>query len=163
GAGAGDHGAGLRMADRRRQPGRRGPHRRVERADRARVPEFERGRGRSVVLPPGEPLAQPDPVLVPHGGRGLVPHPPAGRGQPPAGTQSESRKATSAVAATARPVFLAAAGPPLTGPRTTLAPAPSAALWIAAGSAEPSSTTITRGVPASPARQRASSACRSRT
>ena len=82
---------------------------------------------------------------------------------PAPGTQSESRKATSGVCAAARPVFLAAAGPPLTGRRTTLAPAAAAALWIAAGSAEPSSTTITRGVPASPARQRASSACRSRT
>ena len=83
--------------------------------------------------------------------------------QPGPGTQSESRNATSGVCAAARPVFLAAAGPPLTGRRTTLAPAAAAALWIAAGSPEPSSTTITRGAPVSPARQRASSACRSRT
>ena len=55
--------------------------------------------------------------------------------QPAPGTQSESRKATSGVCAAARPVFLAAAGPPLTGRRTTLAPAAAAALWIAAGSA----------------------------
>ena len=47
------------------------------------MPEFKRGRGRAVVLAPGEPLAQPHPVLVPHGGRGLVTHPPAGRAQPP--------------------------------------------------------------------------------
>ena len=71
------------MAERRRQPRHRGPHRRVERAHRARVPELERGRGRPVVLPPGEPLAQPHPVLVPHRGRGLVAHPPARRAQPP--------------------------------------------------------------------------------
>jgi hypothetical protein len=45
--------------------------------------QLERGRGRPVVLPPGEPLAQPHPVLVPHGSRGLVAHPPAGRAQPP--------------------------------------------------------------------------------
>ena len=44
------------------------------------------------------------------------------------GTQSESRNATSGVSAAARPVFLAAAGPPLTGRRTTLAPAAAAAL-----------------------------------
>jgi hypothetical protein len=48
--------------------------------------------------------------------------------QPAPGTQSESRKATSGVRAAARPVFLAAAGPPLTGRRTTLAPAAAAAL-----------------------------------
>ena len=83
--------------------------------------------------------------------------------QPGPGTQSESRNATSGVSAAARPVFLAAAGPPLTGRRSTLAPAVTAARWIAAGSREPSSTTITRGASASPARQRASSACRSRT
>ena len=85
--------------------------------------------------------------------------------QPGPGTQSESRNATSGVSANARPVFLAAAGPPLTGRRTTPAPAPAAAatLWIAAGSREPSSTTITRGPPVSPARHRASSAWRSRT
>ncbi len=47
------------------------------------MPELERGRGRPVVLPPGEPLAQPHPVLVPHGGRRLVAHPPAGGAQPP--------------------------------------------------------------------------------
>ena len=41
-----------------------------------------RGRG-AVVLPAAEPLAQPHPVLVPHGGGRLVAHPPAGRGQPP--------------------------------------------------------------------------------
>jgi hypothetical protein len=45
--------------------------------------QFERGRGRPVVLPPGEPLAQPHPVLVPHGGRRVVTHPPAGRAEPP--------------------------------------------------------------------------------
>jgi hypothetical protein len=45
--------------------------------------QFEGGRGGSVVLPPAEPLAQPHPVLVTHGGRGLVAHPPAGRAQPP--------------------------------------------------------------------------------
>jgi len=87
--------------------------------------------------------------------------------QPAPGTQSESRKATSGVRAAARPVFLAAAGPPLTERRTTLAPAAAATVWIASGSAEPSSTTMTRDGPgiggASPARQRASSACRSRT
>ena len=53
------------------------------------------------------------------------------------------------------------------GRRTTLAPAAAATVWIASGSAEPSSTTMTRDGPgisgASPARQRASSACRSRT
>ena len=45
--------------------------------------QLERGRGRPVVLPPGEPRAQPHPVLVAHRGRGLVAHPPAGRAQPP--------------------------------------------------------------------------------
>ena len=45
--------------------------------------QLERGRGRPVVLPPGEPLAQPHPVLVPHRGRGLVAHPPADRTEPP--------------------------------------------------------------------------------
>ena len=83
--------------------------------------------------------------------------------QPGPGTQSESRNATSGVSAAARPVFLAAAGPPLTGRRSTVAPAAAAALPIAAGSREPSSTTITRGTSPSPARQRASSAGRSRT
>ena len=60
-------------------------------------------------------------------------------------------------------MFLAAAGPPLTGRRSTRAPAAAATLLTAAGSPEPSSTTITRGASASPARQRASSAARSRT
>ncbi len=83
--------------------------------------------------------------------------------QPGPGTQSESRNATSGVSAAARPEFLAAAGPPLTGRRTTLAPAAAATPRIASGSREPSSTTITRGPPISPARHRASSACRSRT
>ena len=88
--------------------------------------------------------------------------------QPGPGTQSESRNATSRVLAAARPAFLAAAGPPLTGRRTTPAPAAAAARWIASGSRDPSSTTITRRAllapgPVSPARQRASSACRSRT
>jgi hypothetical protein len=83
--------------------------------------------------------------------------------QPGSGTQSESRNATSGVCAAARPVFLAAAGPPFTGRDTTCAPAAAAALRIAAGSREPSSTTITRCTLLSPARQRASSACRSRT
>ena len=46
--------------------------------------------------------------------------------QPGPGTQSESRNATSGVSAAARPVFLAAAGPPLTGRRSTLAPAAAA-------------------------------------
>ena len=78
--------------------------------------------------------------------------------QPGPGTQSESRNATSGVSAAARPVFLAAAGPPLTGRRSTLAPAAAATLLTAAWSREPSSTTITRGASASPARQRASSA-----
>ena len=82
---------------------------------------------------------------------------------PGPGTQSESRNATSGVSAAARPVFLAAAGPPLTGRRTTLAPAAAATLRIAAGSREPSSTTITGRPPVSPARHRPSSACRSRT
>ena len=83
--------------------------------------------------------------------------------QPGSGTQSESRNATSGVCAAARPVFLAAAGPPFTGRDTTRAPVAAAALRIAAGSREPSSTTITRCTSLSPARQRASSACRSRT
>jgi hypothetical protein len=83
--------------------------------------------------------------------------------QPGPGTQSESRNATSGVSAAARPVFLAAAGPPFTGRRSTLAPAEAATLLIAAWSREPSSTTITHGASASPARQRASSAGRSRT
>ncbi len=83
--------------------------------------------------------------------------------QPGAGTQSESRNATSGVSAAARPVFLAAAGPPLTGRRSTPAPAAAAALFTAAWSRDPSSTTMTRRAPASPARQRASSAARSRT
>ena len=48
--------------------------------------------------------------------------------QPGPGTQSESRNATSGVSAAARPVFLAAAGPPFTGRRSTLAPAAAAAL-----------------------------------
>ena len=87
---------------------------------------------------------------------------------PGPGTQSESRNATSGVPAAARPVFLAAAGPPLTGRRTTLAPAAAATRRIASGSRDPSSTTITRRAllapgPVSPARQRASSARRSRT
>ncbi len=60
-------------------------------------------------------------------------------------------------------MFLAAAGPPLTGRRSTQAPAAAAALFTAAWSREPSSTTITRRASASPARQRASSAARSRT
>src|SRR5580658_4380602 len=42
--------------------------------------------------------------------------------QPGPGTQSESRNATSGVSAAARPVFLAAAGPPLTARRSTVAP-----------------------------------------
>ncbi len=83
--------------------------------------------------------------------------------QPGPGTQSESRNATSGVSAAARPLFLAAAGPPFTGRRSTPAPARSAMLLMAAGSPEPSSTTITRVALASPARQRPSSACRSRT
>ena len=45
--------------------------------------QLECGRGRAVVLPPGEPAAQPHPVLMPHGGRRVVTHPPAGRAQPP--------------------------------------------------------------------------------
>ena len=52
--------------------------------------------------------------------------------QPEPGTQSESRNATSGVSAAARPVFLAAAGPPLTGRRSTAAPAAVAALLTAA-------------------------------
>ena len=52
--------------------------------------------------------------------------------QPGLGTQSESRNATSGVSAAASPVFLAAAGPPFTGRRSTLAPAAAAALLIAA-------------------------------
>ena len=52
--------------------------------------------------------------------------------QPGPGTQSESRKATSGVSAAARPVFLAAAGPPFTGRRSTLAPAAAAVLLTAA-------------------------------
>ena len=51
--------------------------------------------------------------------------------QPGPGTQSESRNATSGVSAAARPVFLAAAGPPLTGRRSTAAPATVAALLTA--------------------------------
>ena len=82
---------------------------------------------------------------------------------PGPGTQSESRNATSGVSAAARPVFRAAPGPPFSGRRRTRAPASDAIRAIAAGSAEQSSTTITRGVRASPARQRTSSACRSRT
>jgi hypothetical protein len=98
--------------------------------------------------------------------------------QPGPGTQSESRNATSGVRAAARPVFLAAAGPPLTGRGTTRAPAAAAARRTAAGSLDPSSTTMTRVPPARPvpagpgpvspdpvrpARHRASSAARSRT
>src|SRR5579862_2022634 len=83
--------------------------------------------------------------------------------QPGPGTQSESRNATSGVSAAASPVFLAAPGPPFTGRLSTRAPVAAATRVIAPGSADPSSTTITRGSPASPARQRASSACRSRT
>jgi hypothetical protein len=98
--------------------------------------------------------------------------------QPGAGTQSESRNATSGVRAAARPVFLAAAGPPLTGRGTTRAPAAAAARRTAAGSRDPSSTTMIGVGPAgpapispfpagpglvSPARHRASSAARSRT
>ncbi len=83
--------------------------------------------------------------------------------QPGPGTQSESRNATSSVSAAARPVFLAAPGPPFTGRRSTRAPVAATSRAIAAGSFEPSSTTITRGNGLSPARQRASSACRSRT
>ena len=45
--------------------------------------QLQRGRGRPVVFPPGEPLAQPYPVLVTHGGRRLITDPPAGCGQPP--------------------------------------------------------------------------------
>ena len=45
--------------------------------------QLERGGGGPVILAPGEPFAQPHPVLVPHGRRGLVAHPPAGRAQPP--------------------------------------------------------------------------------
>ena len=49
-----------------------------------------------------------------------------GLNKPGPGTQSESRNATSGVSAAARPVFLATAGPPLTGRRSTLAPAAAA-------------------------------------
>ena len=86
----------------------------------------------------------------------------SGSSQPGAGTQSESRNATSGVSTAASPVFRAAAGPPLTARRTTWAPAAVAAAATAAGSREPSSTTITR-YSVRPARHRASSAVRSRT
>ena len=68
--------------------------------------------------------------------------------QPGAGTQSESMNATSGVRVAARPVFLAAAGPPLTGRATTRAPAAAAARRTAAGSRDPSSTTMTGAGPA---------------
>ena len=90
--------------------------------------------------------------------------------QPGSGTQSESRNATSSVAAAASPVLRAAPGPPLTGRRITRAPYRAAMPAIAAGSADASSTTMTSGrvsvegaTARRPARQRASSACRSRT
>jgi hypothetical protein len=44
--------------------------------------------------------------------------------QPGPGAQSESRNATSGVSAAAKPVFLAAPGPPFTARRTTRAPTP---------------------------------------
>ena len=86
----------------------------------------------------------------------------SGPSQPGAGTQSESRNAASGVSTAARPVFRAAAGPPLTARCTQRAPAAAAAAATAPGSREPSSTTIT-WYSASPTRQSASSAVRSRT
>ena len=91
--------------------------------------------------------------------------------QPGAGTQSESRNATSSVDAAASPVFRAAPGPPFTGRWITCAPCAAAMAAIAWGAADASSTTITRGAPESaavpelrrPVRQRASCAWRSRT
>ena len=88
--------------------------------------------------------------------------------QPGPGTQSESRNATSGVRAAARPVFLAAAGPPFTGRATTCGPG---------SDGGPADGGRVRGTvvdhddpcpaaplsPASPARHRASSAARSRT
>jgi hypothetical protein len=78
------------------------------------------------------------------------------------GTQSESRNSTRGVTAAARPVLRAAAGPPHASRRMSLAPAAAATAAVASGSADPSSTTMTRR-PASPFRQRASSAWRSLT
>ena len=63
---------------------------------------------------------------------------------PGAGTQSESRNATSGVSTAARPVLRAAAGPPLTGRCRQAAPAAAATDATAAGSRDPSSTTRTR-------------------
>ncbi len=63
-----------------------------------------------------------------------------------AGTQSESRKATSSVEAAASPVFLATPGPPLTGRRITRAPYRAAISAIATGSADASSTMMTGGL-----------------
>ena len=67
----------------------------------------------------------------------------SGPSQPGTGTQSESRKAASGVCTAARPVFRAAAGPPLTALCTQRAPAAAATAATAPGSREPSSTTIT--------------------
>ena len=68
---------------------------------------------RSAHAPPGRSAARPRRPPDPRSAA-------AGRSsQPGPGTQSESRNATSGVSAAARPVFLAAAGPPLTGRRST--------------------------------------------
>ncbi len=58
-------------------------------------------------------------------------------------TQSLSRNATSGVAARARPSLRAGPGPPDTGRRRSRAPCRWHTRAVAAGSAEPSSTTIT--------------------
>ena len=119
-------------------------HSRARPDDRRARPHVE---GRTRPLVPGQPrgprLAGDNPGRD-RADRGVAEVRSSRSSQPGAGTQSQSRNATSSVDAAASPVLRAAPGPPFTRRWITRAPCAAAMAAIAPGSAEASSTTITR-------------------